>query len=71
MKFRYLIIYLFDGSVVGVNKELSQEELDDDYLTIIDTATCQVYNPTSSEWQTIVEPTAVAVSNKEAGKELL
>lgn len=71
MKFRYLIVDLIDGSVVGVNKDLSQEELDDDYYTVIDLASFQSYNPTSNEWQAVMEPVMIASNSddSEAGKE--
>ena len=51
MKVRYLIVDLIDGSVVGTNQELSQEELDDDYYTVIDLASFQAYNPAVGVWE--------------------
>ena len=51
MKFRYLIVDLIDGSVVGTNNELTQHELDDDYYTVIDLAAFQAYNPTLGIWE--------------------
>lgn len=53
MKFRYLIVDLNDGCVIGTNQALTPLELSDDYYAIIDLASFQAYNPVFDIWETI------------------
>lgn len=55
MKFRYLVVELDNGMVYGTNTEVDTDLLEDEIYAVIDTATNQVFNPASDEWEPIEE----------------
>lgn len=55
MKFRYLVVELDNGMVYGTNTEVDTDMLGDEIYAVIDTATNQVFNPASDEWEPIEE----------------
>lgn len=59
MKFRYLLVMLFEDVVVGTNDEAVvqewKDEFGDDAATIIDLATMQFQDVGTEEWKQVEE----------------
>lgn len=59
MKFRYLLVKLFEDVVVGTNDEAIvqewNEEFGDDAATVIDLATMQFQDVGTEEWKQVEE----------------
>lgn len=59
MKYRYLLVMLFEDVVVGTNDEAIvqewNEEFGDDAATIIDLATMQFQDVGTEEWKQVEE----------------